>query len=406
MTGRGRGGGPREAAYDTVIVGGAVMGSSLAYWLSENPDYDGTILVVEMDSTYERASTTLSEASVRHQFSEPVNIRLSMFATEFIAEFHEHVQVDGESPDLGFRDTGYLFLATDDGMDVLRENHEAQRSCGAEVALLSPGELADRFEYMHIDDLAGASLGLRNEGTLDAYSLMRGFQQRARHNGVEYATDRVVGLRTTPTRNWVTHVEMASGAVVACDRVVNCTGPRARWMADLVDLALPVEPRIRGAWVFDCRTPLHGTTLPLTIDTTGMHVRTEPPHYLAGMPPVDDIAVDPEDFAVREAEWEDHIWPALVHRIPAFERIGVTHRWVGHYAYNTLDHNAVVGPAGAVPNFYFCNGFSGHGLQQSAGVGRALNELITYNEYRTIDLSQMGHDRIVAGEPFLERAII
>ena len=98
------------------------------------------------------ASTTLSEASVRHQFSEPVNIRLSMFATEFIAEFHEHVQVDGESPDLGFRDTGYLFLATDDGMDVLRENHEAQRSCGAEVALLSPGELADRFavSYTHL----------------------------------------------------------------------------------------------------------------------------------------------------------------------------------------------------------------------------------------------------------------
>jgi len=398
--------GPRQAGYGTVIVGGAVMGSSLAYWLSEDPDHDEPVLVVEMDPTYERASTTLSEASVRHQFSQSVNIRLSMFATEFISAFHENVQVDGESPDLGFRDTGYLFLATDDGMDVLRENHEVQRSCGAEVALLTPDELSRRFGYLFVDDLAGASLGLRHEGTLDAYSLMRGFQQRARHNGVEYVTDRVVGLRTNDAGDRVTHVEMASGAVVACDRVVNCAGPRARWVADLVDLPLPVEPRIRGAWVFDCREPLDGPTLPLTIDTTGMHVRTEPPHYLAGAPPVDDSAVDPGDFAVRDAEWEEVIWPTLVHRIPAFQRIGVTHRWVGHYAYNTLDQNAVVGPAEAVPNFYFCNGFSGHGLQQSAGVGRALAELIVHGGYRTIDLTEMGHDRIVRGEPFLEKAII
>ena len=400
------GAGPRRSGYGTVIVGGAVMGSSLAYWLSENPDHNDTVLVVEMDPTFERSSTTLSEASIRHQFSQPTNIRLSMFATEFIADFHNNVQVDGESPELGFRDTGYLFLSTEEGMDVLRENHETQRSCGAEVALLSPGELARQFRYMFVDDLAGASLGLRHEGTLDAYSQMRGFQQRARHNGVEYVTDRVIGLQTSDTGDWVTHVALASGAVVACDRVVNCTGPRANWLADLVELPLPVEPRIRGAWVFDCRTPLEGQTLPLTIDTTGMHVRTEPPHYLAGMPPVNDVVVDVDDFAVRHDEWEDQIWPALVHRIPAFERIGVTHQWVGHYAYNTLDHNGIIGPAAAVPNFYFCNGFSGHGLQQSAGVGRALNELITYGEYRTIDLSQMGHDRIVRGEPFLEKAII
>ena len=398
--------GPTLSGYGTVIVGGAVMGSSLAYWLSENSDHDETILVVEMDPTYQLASTTLSEASIRHQFSEPVNILLSMFATEFIAGFHHNVQVGGESPDLGFRDTGYLFLATEDGMDVLRENHEVQRSCGADVRLLSPGELAGRFSYLHVDDLAGGSLGLQHEGTLDAYSLMRGFQQRARHNGVEYVTDRVTGLRTNNAGDRVTHVELASNAAVACDRVVNCAGPRARWVSDLVNLPLPVEPRIRGAWVFDCRTPLEGPTLPLTIDINGMHVRTEPPHYLAGAPPIDDAAVDPDDFKVRDAEWEEVLWPALAHRIPAFERIGVTHKWAGHYAYNTLDQNAVVGPAETIPNFYFCNGFSGHGLQQSAGVGRALNELITYGEYRTIDLSQMGHGRIVRNEPFLERAII
>ena len=173
-----------SGSWDTVIIGGAVIGSSVAYWLSENPDYDGTVLVVEPDPTYQRASTTLSEASIRHQFSNPINIALSQFATEFLADFHTHVEVDDEAPDLGFRDTGYLFLATESGMEAMRENHEVQVACGAEVALLNPAELTARFPYLFVDDLAGGSLGLRHEGSLDAYSLMRGFQGRARHNGV------------------------------------------------------------------------------------------------------------------------------------------------------------------------------------------------------------------------------
>ena len=166
--------------HDTVVIGGAVMGSSVAYWLSQNPDYDGSVLVVEPDPTYERSSTTLSEASIRHQFSTPVNISLSRFATEFFADFHDHVQVDGESPDLGFRETGYLFLATEAGMPTLLMNHEVQKACGAEVALLTPAEISDRFGYMRVDDLAGGSLGLRHEGTLDAYSLMQGFYKLER----------------------------------------------------------------------------------------------------------------------------------------------------------------------------------------------------------------------------------
>ncbi|MBC8364430.1 MAG: FAD-binding oxidoreductase [Actinobacteria bacterium] len=396
--------GPSTTHYDTVVIGGAALGSSVAYWLSENPDYDGSVLVIEPDPTYEHASTTLSEASVRHQFSNPVNIALSQFATEFIADFHERVQVDGESPDLGFRDTGYLFLATETGMPTLRQNHEVQRSCGVEVALLTPDNLLARFPYLNVDDLAGAGLGLRHEGNIDAYSLFRGFYRRARHNGVEYLADRVVDLRLSNGR--VTTVGLDSGNVIGCNRIVNCAGPRARWVAEMARLPLPVEPRIRSVFVFDCREPLEGDPLPLTIDPSGLHVRTDPPQYMAGIPPADDCAVDPDDFRVRRADWEDRIWPLLIHRIPQFERIAVTHTWAGHYAYNTLDQNAVVGPADAVPNFYFANGFSGHGLQQSPGVGRAISELITYGEYRTLDLSDLGHDRIVHGEPFLERNII
>ncbi|GIT76397.1 MAG: hypothetical protein Ct9H300mP31_09280 [Acidimicrobiaceae bacterium] len=130
--------GPSRSGYDTVIVGGAVMGSSVAYWLSENPDFDGSVRVCGDGPDLRAVLDHPVRSQIRHQFSEAVNVRLSMFATEFIADFHENVQVDGESPDLGFRDTGYLFLATGDGMEVLRENHK-----GAAV-MRSRGGAADR----------------------------------------------------------------------------------------------------------------------------------------------------------------------------------------------------------------------------------------------------------------------
>ena len=392
--------------FDTLIIGGAVMGSSTAYWLSENPDYDGNIVVIEPDLTYAQSSTALSEASIRHQFSQPVNIKLSMFATEFFSNFHNHVEVNGEAPELPFHETGYLFLASKDGMGNLIDNHQIQKDCGAEVALLSPSEIKKRFPYMRTDDLEGGSLGIKNEGTLDAFSLMQGLKLRARHNGVQYLNDRVISINVDENKGLVREVKLDSGEILSCSRVVNCAGPRSRWIAELVGLELPVEPRIRAAFVFDCREALNGQTLPLTIDPSGVHVRTNPPHFLAGAPPVNDLEVDPDDFKVRGEEWEENIWPVLAHRIPAFEKIKVRSSWAGHYAYNTLDQNAILGTCETLPNFFFCNGFSGHGFQQSPGVGRGLSELITYGEYRSLDLTELNYSRVLKNEPFLEKAVI
>ena len=392
--------------FDTLIIGGAVMGSSTAYWLSENPDYDGNILVIEPDPTYAQSSTALSEASIRHQFSQPVNIKLSMFATEFFSNFHDCVQVNGEAPELPFRETGYLFLATNDGMENLINNHEIQKECGAKVALLSPSEIRKRFPYMKIDDLEGGSLGIKHEGTLDAFSLMQGLKLRARHNGVEYLNNRVVSINIDESKNLVKEVKLDSGEILSCSRVINCAGPRAKWIAEMAGLELPVEPRIRAAFLFDCREVLGGQTLPLTIDPSGVHVRTDPPYFLAGAPPTDDVEVDPNDFKVRDEEWQENIWPVLAQRIPAFEKIKVISSWAGHYAYNTLDQNAVIGACEKLSNFFFCNGFSGHGFQQSPGVGRGLSELITYGEYRSLDLTELNYDRVLKNEPFLEKAVI
>jgi len=389
--------------WDVVIVGGAVIGSSVAYFLTENTGFDGSVLVVEPDPTYEQSSTTLSLASIRHQFSKPINIEISMFGTDFARDFHGRVEVEGDAPDLAFRETGYMFCAAESSLPQLRRNVTLQQHHGADVKLLNTQEVADRFPYLNVDDLAGCSLGETGEGTLDAYSLLMGFKQRARHNGAVYTTDRVSGLVTTGAR--VTHVDLASGQRVGCDYVVNAAGTCASHIASLVGLDLPVEPRRRSVFVFACDVPIE-RRFPLTVDTTGVHVRTEGPYFVAGGVPPNDTAVETSDFAVAADEFYDQVWPALAHRIPQFDRIKLLRSWAGHYAYNTLDQNAVVGAPPQLENFLFANGFSGHGLQQAPAVGRGISELVTYGSYRSLDLSDLGYERILNGEPFVEEAII
>ncbi|MDH3192697.1 MAG: FAD-binding oxidoreductase [Acidimicrobiia bacterium] len=393
-----------QESYDVVIVGGALMGSSIAYFLSENPDFDGSILVVEPDPTYENAQSTRSGNSFREQFSNPLNIKISQFGLEFLTEFEERVVVDGDVPDLNFRGTGYLFLATSqEGMAQLHAEHLVQLAAGADVRMLTPDETQRQFPYMSTESLLGSRFGSKREGSIDGWALLLGFRRRARHNGVAYLADRVVGLDRVGDR--ITAVRLASGDVVSCGYVVNAAGTRAKLVADMAGLPLPIEPRSRTTFVFDCRQPIE-ENVPLTVTPEGVHFRRERQHYVTGGVPVDDRPVDYDDLAARHNEFEEIIWPVLATYVPQFERIAVMASWGGQYAYNVLDHNLVIGPASSLPNLMFANGFSGHGLQQSPAVGRGISELIAYGEYRSLDLTPLGYDRIVRNEPFIESAII
>lgn len=393
-----------HAAYDVVIVGGALMGSSIAYFLSENPDFAGSVLVVEPDSTYVNAQSIRSGNSFREQFSNPLNIKISQFGLDFLADFRDRVIVDGDVPDLNFRGTGYLFLATNRvALEVLDTEHQVQLANGADVRMLGPNEVQARFPYMNTERLVGARFGSEREGSIDGWALLLGFRQRARHNGVTYLSDRVVDL--VQKDGLITGVRLQSGGTVVCSYVVNAAGPRAKLIAAMASLELPVEPRSRTTFVFDCRTPIE-QNVPLTVTPEGVHFRRERQHYATGGVPVDDRAVDYDDLETRLGEFEELIWPVLASYVPQFERIAVVASWGGQYAYNVLDHNMVIGPADAVPNFVFANGFSGHGLQQSPAVGRGVSELIIYGAYRTLDLTPLGYDRITRNEPFRESAII
>ena len=394
---------PRRSSYDVVIAGGAIMGSGVAFFLSRNGDFDGTILVVERDPSYEYSSTSRTNSCMRQQFSREVNIRISQFGAEFVRDFRDWMD-DAEAPEVPINHFGYMYLAADEAAaEVLRTNQRVQASLGAGTVIMTPGEIAAAYPFYNVDGIVCGSHNLVGEGWWDSGTVFDWWRRQARRNGVQYITDEVVGVdRTGDT---VTGVELASAGAIGCGALVNATGPRAARTAAMAGLELPVEPRKRFTWIFEAAEPLE-QDLPLTIDPTGVHVRSDGAAYLAGCPPDIDPPVDYDDFDMDHEIWESKVWPVLAHRIPAFERIKVSSRWAGHYAYNHFDHNAVVGPHTEVRNFYFINGFSGHGMQQSPAMGRAVAELLCYGEYRTLDLSELGYERIAGGEPFVETAII
>ena len=389
---------------DVVIVGGAIVGTAVATFLRRRPDWHGRVVVVERDSTFRTSSTTLSAASIRLQFSTPLNIEISRFGVEVIKHLDTWLGVAGEpEPEVDFVEGGYLFLASTAGLPILESNHAVQREHGVNVALLTPTELTARFPWMNVDDVAGGSLGLSDEGWFDAYALLQAFRRKARSLGVEEVAGEVVEVERDGGR--ATGVRLADGRRITADWVVNAAGPRAAGIAAMAGLELPVSPRKRMVFHFDCRTKIAGA--PLTIDTSGVYFRPEGPNYIAGSSPHGEQP-DPDtfDLEVDRSWFETVVWPAIAHRVPAFEAIRLLDAWAGHYEVNTLDHNAVIGPHPDVPNFLFANGFSGHGLQQAPAAGRALSEWIATGDYETIDVRPLGYERVARNEPYRELNVI
>ena len=392
--------------YDVVIVGGAIYGSSVAWWLTQMAGFDGKILVVERDPTYELASTSHTNSCIRQQFSNPLNIQISRFGAEFIKNFRTFMGDDPEVPELALQSYGYMYLAdTPEFAKTLQESQTIQASLGAHTRHMSRDEIAADYPFYQLDDIIAANHNLVDEGYFDGGTMFDWFKRMARRNGVEYIHDEVVGMTLNATGTGVDHVTLKSGGTIGCGTVVNASGPRAVATAQMAGIELPVRPRKRYTFIFDAATPLD-RDLPLTIDPSGVHMRSEGNYYLAGGPPDDDPDVAFDDFGFDHSLWESKIWPVIATRVPAFEQVKVINEWVGHYAFNTMDQNAVIGRHDTVSNFVFANGFSGHGLQQSPAMGRGIAELIAFGEYRSLDLAPFGYERVASNTKFMEKAVI
>jgi FAD-dependent oxidoreductase domain-containing protein 1 len=377
---------------DVIIIGGGAMGSSVAYHLKSDPNFTGKVVVVERDPTYARASSALSASSIRQQFSTPLNIELSRYGIGFLRQAGELLGIE-----LGLKEPGYLFLASEAGAAVMRANHAIQKGEGCSVELLEPETLVGRFPWISIEGVALASHGTANEGWFDGPSLMQGFRGKARELGTEYIADEVVGLSANA-------VTLRSGSRLEARTIVVAAGPWSGEVAALAGIALPVEPRRRSVFVFDVRQP-PGLT-PLTIDPSGTWFRPEGRFYIGGTTPADGNDPPGAALDVQHQEWDDMVWPTLAARVPAFEAAKVVNAWAGYYEYNTFDQNGIVGRHPAIESLIFATGFSGHGIQQSPAVGRAVAELIVHGSYRTIDLGPFGYERISAGRPIRELNVV
>jgi glycine/D-amino acid oxidase-like deaminating enzyme len=373
----------------TIIIGGGIIGSCTARFLAGH----GDVVVLEKDPTYQYASTTLSAASIRTQFSLSLNVRMSLFGAEFLDAIADRVSLVRRA---------YLVLAGPDGATALRANRDMQLAEGADVALLDSEHLAARFPWLNTQDVACATLGLRHEGWFDAYSLLRAVRADAIALGARYCHDEAVAIDTIGGR--ARTVRTAGGERFIADHVVIAAGPASGRVAALAGVALPIEPRKRT--VFVIRAPLDGAGMPLVFDTSGMWIRPEGDGFLCGISPPPETDHDATgDFDPDLNLLEEPLWPLLAHRIPTLEQLRLQRAWAGHYDMCLLDHNAVIGPFPDIPNLIVASGFSGHGVQHGPATGRAVAELIRFGSYRTLDLTRLGYARVRDNRPLPESVV-
>ena len=386
-----------------VIIGGGAIGSSAAYHLAMHPRFAGEITVIERDPSYARASSMLSASGIRQQFSTPVSIRMSQYGLAFIRAARDALAVDGDAPELAFNEHGYLFLATDAGSEVLRENVAVQRAEGADISLLDAAALRARWPWMNTGDLAAGAFGERGEGSFDGPALLQAMRRRARTLGVRYVAADCAGFVCDGAR--VRGVRLADGGVFDCDEAVVSAGAWSGQVAAMLGIAMPVVPRKRMVYVIACRDKLPGC--PLTIDPSGIWFRPEGAVFLAGRSPgVDEPDPDEPPLIVEDEMFTARVWPVLAARVPAFEALRVTSAWAGYYELNLFDHNGIVGRHPAMENVVFAAGFSGHGIQHSPATGRGVAELIADRRFVTLDLSPLGWERLIANRPLWERNIV
>ena len=386
--------------FDVVIVGGAAIGSATAYFLTHDLGFAGSVAVIERDPTYAHAATTLSAASIRQQFSTPENIRMSQFGVAFFRALKERF---GAEADIGFRERGYLLLASETGEETLLSNHDVQKAEGADIVLMDQAALADNFRWLRTSDLRLGAFGRTGEGWFDAHSLLGLLRGAARQKGAHYLHGEVVGITRDGAR--IAGVTLADGTHIACGTLVNAAGPQAGDVAALAGVPLPVEPRKRCVFVVACRTLASRNAADGRSDRRvgpsggrGLYLR----RLAAGRDRQPRARLRGGLWAVRGGRLADAGASRPRHGgAEAAARLGRALR-LQHARPERRDRT----PSARSPNFIFANGFSGHGLQQSPAAGRAAAELIMHGKFVSLDLALFGYERVMAGRAVKELNVI
>ena len=387
---------------DVVIAGAGIAGAATAWWL-KRLDPRMSVVLVERDVGFSQASSQRSASSIRQQFSIPLNIRMSQFGLQFLRDAPTLLAVDGDQPALGLSLPGYLYLADAQQAAGLRALNAVQRANDAPIDLLSAETLAQRFDWLNCTDLSLGALGAGAEGWFDGPALHSALLRSARAAGVRLVHAEVAGFDCAAgAAQRVQAVRLADGRRIACGWAVNAAGAWSRALAARVGIDLPVHARRRTVFVLSCPVSLPGC--PLIIDPSGFWFRPEGRGFIFGTTPdpdADDLPLEP-----NLSEFDECMWAALAHRVPAFEAVRIERAWAGYYEMNLFDHNALLGEHPGFDNLLCITGFSGHGMQQSAAAGRGIAELIVHGRYVSLDLSELSVSRLAEGRRVLEDNVI
>ncbi len=391
---------------DVLIIGGGVMGAATACFLARDHGVRATVL--ERDPSFARASSSLSASSIRQQFSQPINIALSLWSLGFLRRISSELAVDGDVPGLGLVEPGYLYLAGAEGAVSLRAQLPLQLQSGADVVLLDPQQLQQRFPWLTVGDLTLGALGLSGEGWFDGPALHQAFRRKAMACGAQFLAANATGFEALADR--VAGVNCADGRRFEASTVVLAAGAWTAPLAAQLGVALPVSPRKRDVFVLD--TPARLPGCPLIIDPSGVWFRpdgTSGQRFLAGAPPRQPWPGDPDEPPLHHIDhglFDDLIWPTLAQRVPALEALRVVSSWAGYYEMNHFDHNGLAGALPGWRNVYTACGFSGHGMQQAPAVGSALAAQVAGGSSSAPSLSALSPQRLLDGRPLLESNII
>lgn len=381
---------------DVVIIGGGIVGSSVAYYLTDAGCRD--VLVIERESAQGKGSTGKSMGGVRAQFSTPVNITMSLYSIPFYASFDERLGYPCD-----YRPQGYLFCATSDKhMGYLRANYEKQVSMGLkDVRLLTGDEIRNTFPQLRGDDLVGGSF-CPTDGFVDPYSAMMGFMTCAvDHGATLWKNTAVTGI--VRDGRGVSGVETTRGSVVT-RKVVNCAGPWAAGVASLAGVELPVEP-LRRMLVPSEPLDEFPHTAPMIIDmSNGFHFRPESRGFLLAWNDPEETPGYKTDFDVAFIE---KILTRAADRVPCFADLPVNPKraWAGLYEM-TPDHHPVLGEVPEVPGFFLANGFSGHGVMHAPATGKILSDLILTGKTDLIEAWLLNLSRFAEGRMMHETAVL
>jgi len=374
---------------DVLIIGGGVIGSSIAYNLKAD-GFGGRVAVLERDPSYQFASSALAMGGVREQYMSRVNVQMAQYS---IALYERTAVVD-------FHQRGYLFLGNQENWTKLQQRYEIEKSLGVSVEILGVSEIRSLVPELRLDDIVGGIIG-RRDGYLDPRKVLRFLRETAEQHGAVYIADEL--QRIDIARGAVKGVHLTRSGWIAADRLVIAAGAHSGVVGEIAGIHIPVTP-VRQQ-LFRCGLPRRWSyEFPMTVDPGGVHWRS------SGDNEITIAKTNPRElpgfrYGADLERFHNDFKPDLIRRLPEFKDLKLVFGWGGLYEM-TPDQNGIIDAHPAIYGLYLACGFSGHGLMTSPATGKLISELIRLGRFETIDASPLSYSRFERNQLFFDEAML